>query len=93
VCRSPRRVTARDSFGNVATGYRGAVTFTSTDAAATKPADYTFTAADNGAHSFTGVVFKTAGTRNLASTDKTTSSITGYGVDQSWSRRARRASP
>jgi hypothetical protein len=70
-------VTARDSFGNVATGYRGAVAFTSTDAAATKPGDYTFTAADNGVHTFPGVVFKTAGTRNLAATDKATSSVTG----------------
>src|SRR6185295_7537049 len=70
-------VTARDQYGNVATGYRGAVAFSSTDAAATKPADYTFTAADNGVHTFTGVVFKTAGARNLAATDKATSSITG----------------
>jgi hypothetical protein len=53
------------------------VAFASTDAAATKPADYTFTAADNGTHTFTGVVFKTAGARNLAATDKATSSITG----------------
>ena len=35
-----------------ATGYTGTVTFTSTDSAATLPASYTFTTADNGSHSF-----------------------------------------
>ena len=43
-------VTARDAYGNVATGYTGTVHLTSTDAGATLPADYTFVAGDNGAH-------------------------------------------
>jgi hypothetical protein len=72
-------VTARDAYGNTTPAYRGAIAFTSTDPAATKPADHTFTAADNGARTFTGVVLKTAGNRSLAATDKATSSITGAG--------------
>ena len=47
-------VTARDQYGNTATGYRGTVHFTTTDrgAGVTLPADYTFTAADSGMHTF-----------------------------------------
>src|SRR5262249_29179152 len=45
-------VPAQDPFGNVATGYRGTVHFTSTNKPATLPADYTFTSADNGVHTF-----------------------------------------
>jgi hypothetical protein len=45
-------VTAYDAHGNVATGYTGTVTFSSTDGMATLPPDYTFTAADNGTHPF-----------------------------------------
>jgi hypothetical protein len=41
-------VTALDPYGNVATGYRGTVHFTSSDAAASLPADYTFTSTDAG---------------------------------------------
>jgi hypothetical protein len=71
-------VTARDFYGNTTPAYRGAIAFTSTDPAATKPADYTFTAADNGIHAFpAGVVLKTAGTRSLTATDKANATITG----------------
>src|SRR5262249_11096774 len=45
-------VTMRDPFGNIATGYRGTVSFTSSDPMATRPANYTFTATDNGVHRF-----------------------------------------
>jgi hypothetical protein len=69
-------ITALDASNNVATGYTGAVHFTSTDAAAVRPADYTFTAADNGTHTF-NVTLKTAGTQSLTATDTQTSSITG----------------
>src|SRR5205807_8747866 len=41
-------VAATDAFGNWIGSYAGTVHFTSTDAAALLPADYTFTAADNG---------------------------------------------
>jgi hypothetical protein len=45
-------VTLRDALGNVATGYTGTVHFSSSDMTAALPADYTFTAADAGAHTF-----------------------------------------
>jgi hypothetical protein len=75
-------VTARDAYGNVATGYRGAIHFTSSDAKAVVPADYTFTAADAGVHTFPntlspGLTLKTAGSQWVRATDKTTASITG----------------
>jgi hypothetical protein len=73
---SSATVTARDAFGNVATGYRGAVHFTSTDPAALVPADYTFTAGDAGAHTF-ALTLKTAGVRAVTATDTAFASITG----------------
>src|SRR5262249_19003735 len=45
-------VEALDPFGNVATGYTGTVHLGSSDPAATLPADYTFTPADEGTHTF-----------------------------------------
>ena len=45
-------VTAYDPYGNVATGYTGTVHFTSTDAQAVLPANYTFTVGDAGSHTF-----------------------------------------
>src|SRR5216683_520670 len=64
----PFTLTAKDTHGNVATGYRGAVTFTSTDGAATLPTLYTFTAADAGIHQFS-VTLKTAGARSVTAGD------------------------
>ncbi|HEY7423861.1 MAG TPA: Ig-like domain-containing protein [Gemmataceae bacterium] len=61
-------VSAVDSAGQVVPGYTGTVHFTSTDGSAVLPGDYTFTAADNGVHTFS-VVFKTAGTQSLTATD------------------------
>jgi hypothetical protein len=64
-------VTARDRFGNLATGYRGTVRFTSPDGAATLPGDYTFSGADGGRHSWPGgIILRTAGpqTINVADT-------------------------
>ncbi len=69
-------VTARDAFGNVTTGYTGTVHFTSTDAAATLPADTAFTAADGGRKSFPGVVLRTAGTQSITVTDTATATLT-----------------
>src|SRR5260370_18645357 len=45
-------VTAQDAFGNTATGYAGTVTFTSTDGQAAFPANYAFSTADGGVHTF-----------------------------------------
>src|SRR5205807_3528652 len=61
-------VTARTSSGSVATGYTGTVHFTSSDLQAGLPTDYTFTTADNGAHTF-NITLKTAGTRSLTVAD------------------------
>src|SRR5438132_479455 len=47
----PASGTAGQAF-NVATGYRGTVHFTSSDALATLPTNYTFSAADAGVHQF-----------------------------------------
>ena len=67
-------VTAEDPYGNVATGYGGTVQFTSSDTQASLPANYTFTAADQGVHVFT-LTFETAGTQSVTVTD-TASGIT-----------------
>jgi hypothetical protein len=72
----PVTVTARDAFGNVATGYAGTVAFTSSDPIAGLPASYTFTAADAGAHTFTAVL-KRAGTQFLQAADTVTGSLVG----------------
>jgi hypothetical protein len=61
-------ITAIDSAGNTAPSYRGTIQFTSSDAQATLPATYTFTAADNGVHTFTAVL-RTAGAQYIAATD------------------------
>jgi ELWxxDGT repeat protein len=68
-------VTAKDAYGNVATSYRGTVHFTSTDSKAKLPANYTFTAADNGTHTFSGLVLKTKGNQTISITDTVNSSI------------------
>jgi hypothetical protein len=71
-------VTALDTNGNPVPGYRGTIHFTSSDAAAGLPGNYTFTAADNGSHTFTGgVTLVTAGNQTVTATDTTSSSITG----------------
>ncbi|OYW75121.1 MAG: hypothetical protein B7Z37_14995, partial [Verrucomicrobia bacterium 12-59-8] len=66
-------VTAKDAFGNTATGYAGTVHFTSSDTNAVLPADGTLT---SGAGSF-NVTFENAGTQTVTGTDTVTSSITG----------------
>ncbi|HKB03251.1 MAG TPA: hypothetical protein VKD90_13580, partial [Gemmataceae bacterium] len=60
-------VTARDQYGNVATDFTGTVTFASSDAVADLPADYTFTSADQGIHTFQPVL-KTAGSQSFTVT-------------------------
>lgn len=54
-----------DRFGNLATGFRGDVHFTSTDAAASIPAAYTFAEADSGRRVFPGIRFETEGFQRL----------------------------
>ncbi len=69
-------VTAKDAYGNVATGYRGTIHFTSTDPAAVLPPDYAFTAADAGTHTF-GVSLNSLGTQAVRAGDTVKSTITG----------------
>jgi chitodextrinase len=45
-------VTLKDQFGNVATGYRGTIHFSSSDPLATLPPNYTFAGSDAGVHQF-----------------------------------------
>ena len=71
-------VTAYDAHGNIATGYTGTVTFTSTDAQGVLPANYTFLPGDNGTKTFaTGITLKTADEQTVTATDTVTASITG----------------
>jgi len=70
-------ITAQDANNNTLPGYQGTAHFTSADAAAILPADYTFTAADAGVDTFTGVILKTAGNQTIAASDSVTGSITG----------------
>jgi hypothetical protein len=69
-------VEAMDANHHVLAGYTGTVAFTSSDTSASLPANYTFTASDDGRHIF-AVTFNTAGTQTLTATDTTTASITG----------------
>ena len=60
----------------VVAGYRGAVHFTSSDTQAGLPGNYTYSAGDNGVHTFSATL-KTAGSQSLTATDTATASITG----------------
>src|SRR5262249_3474370 len=75
-------LTALDAYGNVDTNYRGKVKFDSSPNAETLPAPYTFTASDNGVHTFTGLVLKKKGNQTptlytITVSDADSSSIQG----------------
>src|SRR6185369_4766879 len=70
-------VKAVDPYGNVATGYTGTVHFRSNDPGARLPANYTFTAADQGVHTFPGLVLKRRGPQTVTVTDSLNPAITG----------------
>ena len=70
-------VAALDPYGNVATGYRGRITFRSSDPQSTLPAEFLFRAANNGVHTFTTVRLKTAGGQGVTATDTMHGSIAG----------------
>jgi hypothetical protein len=76
-------VTLRDQFGNVATGYRGSVHFTSTDLVAQTlgdlPADYAFTSGDAGTHTFS-VTLVTVGNQTITVGDTTNTTIRATSV-------------
>lgn len=77
-------VTALDQFNNIATGYAGTVTLSSTDGAAILPANGTLT---NGARTF-AVTFRTGGNQTVTATDTVASSITGASAASAVSPRA-----
>jgi len=71
-------ITALDPFGNVASGYLGTVSFTSSDSEAVLPGDYTFLAIDLGTHTFVGgLIMSTKGAQTVAVADAALPSITG----------------
>jgi hypothetical protein len=72
-------VTALDPYGNIDSNYQGTVSFSSSDAyPGLLPADYTFTSADQGTHTFSGgVTLYTAGAQRLTTQDAANSSLTG----------------
>jgi len=69
-------VTANDAYGNLATTYAGTVHFTSTDANASLPTDYTFISGYNAEHTFP-VTLRTPGTGSITATDTANGSFTG----------------
>src|SRR5439155_1069385 len=69
-------VTALDANNNTVAAYTGTVHFTSSDAQAALPADYTFTNTDSGVHGFSATL-KTGGSQSLTGTDTVNSGITG----------------
>ncbi len=69
-------VTAYTPSFTVDTAFLGTVELTSSDVLAGLPASYTFTAADQGVHTFT-VTLKTAGAQYITATDTTTGALAG----------------
>jgi ELWxxDGT repeat protein len=74
-------VTVEDAFGNMVTGYTGTVHFTSSDRTATLPANYTFTAADKGVHTFAGLALRKKGKQAITITDTVNSQLTASVVE------------
>jgi hypothetical protein len=70
-------ITALDPYGNIATGYTGTVSLAGSDPQAALPADYTFTAADSGMHTFARVTLLTAGAQTLTAQDTAEGPLAG----------------
>ncbi len=73
-------VTVEDGYGNVVVGYTGTIHFSSTDSQATLPANYTFTAANAGVHTFTGLVLRKKGYQTISVTDTHNSALKGSAI-------------
>src|SRR5207302_675551 len=69
-------ITVKDAFGNFISGYTGTVTFSSSDAQAGLPANYTFTAADAGVHTFSATLV-TVGSQSISVKDLASASLAG----------------
>jgi hypothetical protein len=74
-------VTVYSQYDNVFPSYDGTLNFSSTDAAAVLPGNYTFTTTDAGIHVFSNLTFGTAGLHDLMLVDAGNSSITGEVLD------------
>jgi PKD repeat protein len=61
-------ITARDAYGNTATGFRGEIYFSSSDHQAILPASYSFTSTDAGMHVFS-ITLETPGVSSITATD------------------------
>jgi hypothetical protein len=70
-------VTAQDVQGNTVPGYTGTVHFSSSDPHATLPTNYTFTPADHGVHTFTGLILDQAGSPTITVSDPIAGTIFG----------------
>jgi hypothetical protein len=75
-------LTVQDGYGNAVTGYTGTIRFTSTDGRASLPANYTFTGANMGVHTFTGLVLRKKCMQKITLADTRTGSLSG-GVTES----------
>jgi uncharacterized repeat protein (TIGR03803 family) len=70
-----------DAFNNVVTSYTNTVRLTSSDSAALGlPAEFTYTKADAGRHTFTGVILTTLGSQTLLAYDSSEYSSPSYAV-------------
>jgi hypothetical protein len=67
-------VTAEDGSGNPVPDYAGTIQLTSTDGGSALPTSYTFTASDNGTHTFP-VTLVTAGNQTITATDPANTNI------------------
>jgi hypothetical protein len=71
-------VTVYDQYSNIVDWYRGTINFTSNDAQAALPANYTFTVSDSGIHTFSSsATLKTAGTKSVTAADLSSPSVNG----------------
>jgi hypothetical protein len=69
-------ITVLNAYSNVPPGYTGTNHFTSSDGSASLPANNTFTAADKGVHTFSGVVLRKKGKQKITVTHTLNSSLT-----------------
>jgi hypothetical protein len=72
-------VTTLDAAGQPA-AYLGPVHFSSTDPQAILPPDYTFTAADHGTHTFSGLVFRSTGRQTITASNGGLGSVTEFTI-------------
>ena len=83
IAGTPFGVTVRavDAYGNNSPSYTGAVSFSSSDAAAALPTSgYRFTSTDAGGHLFTGVTLRTVGAQTISASDDQGHSGTSTGI-------------